>query len=696
MYNPIENGTCIEIQDLKCWIPPEGYVFNVATKQLEHTGVYCRSDNPKEQKWERTPLPDWYKEVQKKWKAYDKKKKEDDPEFYDEQLEAYKKQEWFRRLNGYWFKNNGQSVYLTGSHYMFLQWWQIDIGYPRYRVPDLEYFYFQLHCIEDPDCMGMLEITKRRFGKTFRGGLFLYEYVTRTKMTNGAIQSKTGMDAKKVFAKAVISPFKKLPKFFRPEYDMSLGITPKTEIRFQQTNVRGSKAEDGLDKEELGSMIDHGSADPIHYDGQKIHRGFEDEWAKTIECNIYDRHEVLRYCVQDDEGKIIGKLLYSSTVEKLDTDREGIQESAKLLWDDSDQMNKQPNGRTASGLYRFFMTADRARNFDDYGFPDVEKTVKEIIADRDTVKHNPRSLTKRIKKEARTIEEAFSSDDDGCIFNQIKINAQKAYLKNNPIKHWRYLHFYRDLNTQKSAWMDIDPAKTELYWKILSLPPAGKENKFRVENGQHYPDRAADGVIGVDGYSNTQGGKEYGSKLAGWIFTKFNFLDPENSGLFIGHIYGRPNEKDDLYNQILLAAEYFGFPAYFEFVADDWYTYFKNRGRLGYLPKFPKNSIDPVKLKKDIEGKDRHRGFPTTPFALTKQNDAMMTFVEHHCDKILYEELLDDLLKFRPFKRTPSDRTVSAMITLVSGLEPVVKLPPKKVPLIPVYDNNGVSLQYNN
>lgn len=687
MYNEIPQGACIDIQGLKCWIPKEGYVYNVATKEYEHIGVYSRSIDPKEQRWERTPLPEWYKETQKKWKAYDKKKKEDDPEFYDEQLEAYKKQEWHRRLNGFWFMNNGVATFITGSHYMFMQWWQIDIGYPRFRIPDLEYFYFQQYCIEDPDCMGMLEITKRRFGKTFRGGLFLYEYVTRTKMTNGAIQSKSGGDAKKVFGKAVISPFKKLPKFFRPEYDASLGITPKTEIRFQQTNVRGSKAEDGLDKDELGSMIDHGSADPIHYDGQKIHRGFEDEWAKTIECNIYDRHEVLRYCVQDDEGRIIGKLLYSSTVEKLDTDREGIQESAKLLWDDSDQLNKQANGRTASGLYRFFMTADRARNFDDYGFPDVAKTVREILADRDTVKHNPRSLTKRIKKEARTIEEAFSSDDDGCIFNQIKINEQKAYLTNNPITHWRYLYFSRDLNTQNVVYNDVDPLKTELCWKIISLPPNGKSNKFYMENNTRYPSRSADGVIGVDGYSNTQGGKEYGSKLSGWIFIKFDINDPENTGLFVGHLYGRPNEKHDMYNQILLAGEFYGFPVYFEFVADDYFTYFKDRGRLGYLPKFPKNSIDPSKIKKDPEGKDRHRGFPTTPFALTKQNDSMMSFVEHHCDRILYPELLDDLLKFRPFKRTPSDRTVSAMITLVSSLEPIVKPAPKSTPMITVYES---------
>ncbi len=241
-------------------------------------------------------------------------------------------------------------------------------------------------------------------------------------------------------------------------------------------------------------------------------------------------------------------------------------------------------------------------------------------------------------------------------------------------------------------WRDIDPNKTELYWKTISLPKKGKENKFRIENGVRYPDMASDGVIGVDGYSNTQGGKEYGSKLAGWIFLDYDTNDPENTGMFIGHIYGRPNEKDDMYNQILLAAEYWGFPVYFEFVADDYYTYFKNRGRVGYLPKFPKNAIDPIKLKKDPEGKERHRGFPTTPFALTKQNDAMTTYVEHHCDKIYYEELLDDLLKFRPFKRTPSDRTVSAMITLVSSLEVVVKPIPKKVPLVHLYPNEKHSV----
>ena len=72
-------------------------------------------------------MPSWYKDVIKAWDDYDKKKKDDDSEFYDERLENYKKQEWDRRLNGFWYYNNGIPLYLTGMHYLYLQFWSIDI-----------------------------------------------------------------------------------------------------------------------------------------------------------------------------------------------------------------------------------------------------------------------------------------------------------------------------------------------------------------------------------------------------------------------------------------------------------------------------------------------------------------------------------------------------------------------------------------
>ena len=142
MFSKIEGGTEINIQGLNCFIPPVGYIVDIKTKSLRKVGVYSRSDIQEEQYWERFPFPDWYKKTLKKWDDYDKNKKDEDPEFYDEELEKFKAQEWDRRLNGFWFMNNGTPTYITGSHYFYMQWFQIDIGYPKFRIPDLEYFYF--------------------------------------------------------------------------------------------------------------------------------------------------------------------------------------------------------------------------------------------------------------------------------------------------------------------------------------------------------------------------------------------------------------------------------------------------------------------------------------------------------------------------------------------------------------------------
>jgi hypothetical protein len=677
MYEKIEKGSTIHIQGLDCNLPPEGYVFNILTKQVEHRGIYQRSDIQSEQYWKRIPLPSWYADTMKEWDEYDKKKKDDAPEFYDEKLEDFKKQEWDRRLNGFWYMNNGKPTFLTGMHYLYLQWWSIDIGYPKFRIPDLEKFYFMDYCIQDPLCMGMLEVTKRRFGKSFVAGLFVTEYTTRTKMTNGGIQSKTGSDAKKFFAKTVVNPFRRLPKFFRPEYDMSLGVNPKSEMRFQKTNVRGKKAEENVDKDELGSVIDHQSADTVAYDGQKLHRYVADECGKTTEVNVYDRHEVVRYCLLDDEGKIIGKALYTTTVEKLTSEKDGVQEAFKLLWEESNQEKRQDNGTTSSGLYRFFMSAKRTRNFDDFGFPDEEKTFLQIEADRETVKNNPRALSARIRKEPLTIDEAFSTDADGCIFNVMNIGAREAYLKENPVLK-RHIVFYRDID-QTVKWRNINDKEEDFHWVITQFPPVGKENSHVFDIRTRKPGRTDDGAIAIDGYSNSQGGK-YGSKASAWIGRRYNLLDPSSTGKAIGHLYGRPNIKETLHEQVLLAAEYYGYQAWYEHNSDDYLSYFRERGRVGYLGSYPISTIDPAKR----ETAERHKGFPTTPFSLTKQADVGIMYFESHIDSIDFENLLDDAKKFDPNNRTDYDITVSFLMLIVCLMEPVIK-PVKREPLVKSY-----------
>jgi hypothetical protein len=615
------------------------------------------------------------------WDKYDRNKKDSDEDFYDDQLEVFKQQEWGRRLNGFWFMNFNpkkgvsEAVYLTGANYLLLQWLMIDIGVPKFRFPDLEYYYFQQYCIEDNNCMGMIEITKRRFGKTYRGGVFLLDYVTRTKNTNGGIQSKTGGDAKKVFGKAVIPVFKSLPKFFKPEYDMSLGITPKTEIRFQQTNIRGKKAEEALDKDELNSMIDFQSADKVAYDGQKLHRYFGDEFAKTTETDVYERHDVVRYCLLDDEGRIIGKALYSSTVEQLESEKDGVSEAAILLWNDSDQNNKGENGRTPSGLYRFFMSSIRARNFDIYGYPDEAKTEQEIDADRATVKHNQRAWAARVRKEPKTIDEAFYAGNDRCEFNAENITNAIKNEEANP-SFWRQCRLVEKKEIEKSifphkkdkekrtiGYMDDEKGG----WFILEEPL--KPNAFKESGGYFEPTNKIQYQVGVD---TTQDRVAVaGSNPAITVFKKSLIVNGEETGLYPVALWISPTRLDIHFDdEVRKVSMWYGCESNYEIDRrTDFYRYFCKENCQAFLTWTPKIMMNPLKPNKQREYGSRSGD----PFQLSQMLQISKWYIDGtrndlyngHVHRIKSIPLLKQALQYDHLDRTKSDLFVSLQMALV-------------------------------
>lgn len=359
----------------------------------------------------------------------------------------------------------------------------------------------------------------------------------------------------------------------------------------------------------------------------------------------------------------------------------GVQKAAIELWNASNQNKREKNGMTQSGLYRFFQTADEGRNFDIYGYPDVEQTIEDILADRESVKDSPRALSARMRKEPRTIDEAFSIDADSCIFNVANISKGEKRLELNPVVK-RSIWFYRDENTQLVKWRDIIPKEKNFCWKVTPDFPLSKQdaNKFEIQGSLKKPARTWYGAIGIDGYSNSQGGQKWGSKASAWAGTRARDGKPQR---VFGHLYGRPNEKDLLHEQVLMCAEWLGVQAFYEHNSDDYFSYFKQRGRLLYLGIYPKILIDPVKLAEA----ERHRGVPTTPYSLTKQADLGVSYFENNIEDIDYQELLDDAKDFDPNDRTKSDITVSFLITNSALSESPAIVPPKTIPLVTVYDN---------
>lgn len=279
MYRKHKRNRELELNGLKINIPPNGVVFNIMNNAWEERDILSRSAKPAYQYWERAQPPADYETKRKKEMLVQKT----NPEYYNPELQAYRNQEWDRRLNGLWFYNNGRGTYLTGLHYFYLTHWKLDIGYPEFRITDLHFFYFLEYCVQDPNCMGMVEVTKRRAGKTMRAGAFLFELTSRSKNKNAGIQSKTYDDAKdNVFAKGIVMPFKYLPDFFIPIYDTEKGMTPKGELRFFKTNKRGANDNIFTEKVELESQITFKSSEKFAYDGTKLHRYLADEAGKCF------------------------------------------------------------------------------------------------------------------------------------------------------------------------------------------------------------------------------------------------------------------------------------------------------------------------------------------------------------------------------------------------------------------------------
>jgi hypothetical protein len=654
MFREYDNGSVEEIFGLKCNIPPPGYVYNVLTGQMEKRVIFARSTKKTEQYWEPTKLPENYAKLREKESLSQIENKD----AYDPALEAFRTQEWDRRLNGFWFYNNGVPTYVTGLHYFYMCYWSIDIGLPKYREPDRRYFYFLQFCIEDPECFGMVEISKRRQGKTFRGGVFLYEHASRTKNSRSGVQSKTGNDAKEVFRKAIIQPFKKLPDFFVPVYDQSKGLTPTSELRFFQTTVKGKKAATIKDDDELESMVDWKTSEAISYDGQKLQRYLGDEVGKTTEINVWERYLVTRYCHLDDEGNIIGKSLLTTTVEDLEQGGEAF----KKIWDNSDHTNKKGK-RTASGLYRYFCPADHTRYYDKYGFADREKALNEILEERKLLSNDSRALSAVIRKEPLSWEEAFRIDGDKCLFDAMKLNERLDRLqwKDNLSTRGNFVWVDGERDTK----VDFEPSKNGK-WLVakLFLDPQDS-NKIAKRGDLFYPNNP-DFVMGVDpvDHNQTQDGRR--SNGAGIVLQKHNAARENDiyNYAFVALYVHRPDNVAVFYEDMIKMCVYYGCGVLYENNKVGMLHYFNDRGYGNFLIWLPERT---------------QPGVAASP--KTHQHIAELTesYISGHHDRVYFKELIKDWLEFDLSSTTKFDAAMAAGYALIADQIKVSKVDRTKV-----------------
>ena len=127
--------------------------------------------------------------------------------------------------------NNGKPTYITGTHYMYLQWTKIDVGHPDFREANRIFYIYWEACRADKRSFGMCYLKIRRSGFSFMSSCEGVNTTTLSKDSRIGVLSKTGADAKKMFTDKIVPISNNYPFFFKPIQD---GMDkPKTELAYR-------------------------------------------------------------------------------------------------------------------------------------------------------------------------------------------------------------------------------------------------------------------------------------------------------------------------------------------------------------------------------------------------------------------------------------------------------------------------------
>ena len=656
-------GEIYEIQNLRIALPKRP--VQVYKNELKK---WVKLDQPKEL----TKLKNIFD-----WRNYPDESKDQWFEYIDKEFE--------RRENGFWFLNKDKPTYITGTHYMYLQWSKIDVGAPDFREANRLFYIFWEACKADKRCYGMCYLKNRRSGFSFMISAETVNLATLASDARYGILSKTGADAKKMFTDKVVPISINYPFFFKPIQD---GMDrPKTELAYRvpasKFTRRKITANEKLeDLEGLDTTIDWKNTGDNSYDGEKLALLVHDESGKWERPdNILNNWRVTKTCLRLG-SRIVGKCMMGSTSNALDKGGDNF----KKLYNASDVTQRNRNGQTKSGLYSLFIPM--VWNYEgfiyEFGFPVFNNPDTDILApdgelidigvinnwqnEADGLKDDQDALNEFYRQFPRTTEHAFRDETKNSIFNLVKIYEQIDYNEEMSRTLGITTGNFQWVNGVKDSTVIFYPDQKGRF-KLSWVPPQQLQNRIILKNGIRYPGNEHIGAFGCDSYdiSGTVDGQ--GSKGALHGLTKFSMEDVPTNNFFLEYL-SRPPTSEIFFEDVLMALVFYGMPMLAENNKPRLLYYLRRRGYRG----FSMNRPDKIWSKLSVAEKEVG-GIPNSSEDIKQAHAAAIEmYIQEHVGmkqdgtfgNLYFNNLLNDWSRFDITKRTKYDATISSGLAIMA------------------------------
>ncbi len=683
-----EIGEIYEIQNLKIALPKKEDVVRFENNT-----------------WQRSIIPDELKKIKTRfdWEKY--------PVDFKEHWYDYIDKEFIRREQGFWFYNKNTPTYITGTHYMYLQWSKIDVGKPDFREANRLFYIFWEACKADNRCYGMCYLKNRRSGFSFMASGEVVNLATINSDSRYGILSKSGPDAKTMFTDKVVPISVNYPFFFKPIQD---GMDrPKTELAYRVpaskfTRRKLDTNETAADLEGLDTTIDWKNTGDNSYDGEKLRLLVHDESGKWERPNnILNNWRVTKTTLRLG-SRIIGKCMMGSTSNSLDKGGDNF----KKLYYDSDVTNRNANGQTRSGLYSLFipMEWNYEGYIDSYGIPVFDTPSKQTKDSHgipiklgvinywqnevDGLKTDQDALNEFYRQFPRTEEHAFRDEAKASLFNLTKIYEQIDWngdLRNSNLVTQGNFHWENGIKDTKVIFVPHNKGRFFITW----TPPVNIQNTVLVKRGLKYPANEHIGAFGCDSYDISGTVDKRGSKGSLHGLTKFSMENAPANHFFLEYI-ARPQTAEIFFEDVLMACIFYSMPILAENNKPRLLYHFKRRGYRGFAMNRPD------KLKLSVTEREIG-GIPNSSEDIKQAHAAAIeSYIEDFVGiksngeygQMYLQRTLEDWAKFNINNRTSHDASISSGLAIMAcnknKYRPVAQIQRKVYDIgIKKYNNKG-------